>query len=98
ASPSSAPSETGAWSVGVSLGDGTYTAVAEQAELGETGSSLPVTFTVDTTPPKVTMNPVPSPSNNAKPTLAGSIGTEEGDEASVTVTILKGSSVVESGS
>jgi large repetitive protein len=98
-SHSASPATTGAWSVGASpLADGTYTAVAEQSELGEPGSSPPVTFKIDTTTPKVTMNVVPSPTSNAKPTLAGSIGTEEGDEASVTVTILSGSSSVESGS
>jgi hypothetical protein len=96
-SRSAAPSESGAWNVDVSLGDGTYTAVAEQSELGESGQSLPVTFTVDTTRPNVTMNAVQSPTNHVRPTLSGAIGTEAGDEASVTVTIVKGGSTVESG-
>jgi large repetitive protein len=97
-SASATPAESGAWSAGVSLGDGTYTAVAEQTVLGETGTSPAVTFRVDTTPPKVTMNALPSPTKNSKPTLTGNVGTEEGDLTSVTVTILKGSNVVETGS
>jgi large repetitive protein len=96
--PGATPSEQGAWSVSTSLADGTYTAVAEQSELGETSSSPAVTFKVDTTAPKVTMNAVQSPTNNPSPTLSGKLGTEEGDEASVAVTILSGTTVVESGS
>jgi large repetitive protein len=98
-SPSAAPSESGAWTVHASsLSDGTYTAVAEQSEMGESGSSPPVTFKVDTTAPGVTMDAVSSPTKQAKPTLTGSIGTEEGDIAAVTVTISQGASVVETGS
>jgi hypothetical protein len=95
---SAALSETGAWNVDVTLSDGAYTAVAEQSELGEVGSSPPVTFKVDTTAPKVTMNPLRSPTNQVRPTLTGNIGTEEGDEPKVAVTIYKGGAPVESGS
>jgi large repetitive protein len=73
------------------LGQGQYTAVAEQTNLGsETGTSSSVTFMVDTTPPAVTMNAVASPSQNTEPTLSGDLGVVPGDEASVTVTIHEG--------
>ena|GEM_PF-867353 len=76
------------------LADGTYTAQAEQSdEAGNIGKSSAVTFTVDTTPPAVTMNPVSSPTDDATPTLTGAAGMASGDDAAVTVTIYKGPSV-----
>jgi hypothetical protein len=76
------------------LADGTYTAQAEQSdEAGNVGKSSAVTFTVDTTPPAVTINAVPSPTNDATPTLTGAVGVATGDDAAVTVTIYKGSAV-----
>ncbi|MDQ6810642.1 MAG: Ig-like domain-containing protein, partial [Actinomycetota bacterium] len=90
----STPGE-GSWSAtpGRSLPDGTYTAVAEQAQLvpPETGVSAPVIFTVDTVKPGVTLNAVPTPTNNPTPTLAGTAGTEEGDSSTVQVTVHEGS-------
>src|SRR5205814_715281 len=55
------------------LEEGTYTAQAEETEvlgLGETGFSLPVTFTIDRTPPGVTLSPVATPANDPTPTLS----------------------------
>ena len=86
----------GTWGAqATTLVPGTYTAVAEQldAETLETGFSAEVTFTVDTTPPMVSMNPVVSPANDATPTLTGGAGVAVGDEPLVSVTIYKGGSV-----
>jgi hypothetical protein len=67
----------GAWSAGpaaLSQGKHTYTAVATQeSPLGNPeGRSGPVTFVVDTEPPKVSLDPVASPSNNTAPSFSGS--------------------------
>lgn len=62
------------WSLGPTepLDDGTYTAQATQTNLVlETGASLPVTFTVDTSAPTVTLNPPESPSSNSTPSFTG---------------------------
>jgi Bacterial Ig-like domain/PKD domain len=55
------------------LAEGTYTAQATQLdEAGNAGvSTPPVTFTIDTLPPTVTMNPPALLSNNRKPTFSG---------------------------
>ena len=71
---------------------GEYTAVAEQG-LSEVGKSEAVTFTVDTTPPEVSISPVPSPTGDSTPTLKGAAGTAPGDDKTVTVTVYQGSSV-----
>jgi hypothetical protein len=76
-----------------SLAEGEYTAVAEQTNILETGTSGEVSFKVDTTQPNVSMLPVPSPGHDATPTLHGAGGTEAGDHGSVSVTIYKGASV-----
>jgi hypothetical protein len=87
----------GSWSVTPDpLEEGTYTAVAEQTEvteLAERGESEPVTFTLDTTEPQLTLSPVTSPTNDPTPTLSGAAGAAEGDDPAVTVTIYEGSSV-----
>jgi hypothetical protein len=77
------------------LAPGVYTAQAEQEgiELGELGKSAPVTFTVDTTPPQVTLT---SPANgsstiNTSPLISGSVGTAAGDLPEVTVQLFAGS-------
>jgi hypothetical protein len=59
--------------VSPSLENGEYTAIATQpSSLGNPeGKSSTVTFTVDTLPPTVTLNPVPTPSNTAKPSFSG---------------------------
>jgi hypothetical protein len=72
------------------LPDGTYTAQATQPdEAGHTGASTTVTFTVDTTAPAVSIDPVATPTKDATPTLTGGAGTEPGD-GTVTVTIYEG--------
>ncbi|HEX4627591.1 MAG TPA: PKD domain-containing protein, partial [Gemmatimonadales bacterium] len=57
--------------------------------LKEEWSSAPVEFTV-VTPPRVTLNPVPSPSSNLTPSFSGSVGTAPGDEPQVTVRVYAG--------
>ncbi len=65
------------------LSDGTYTAQASQSdEAGNVGLSAPVTFTVDTTPPVVSMKALASPTKSATPTLTGAAGVAAGDDAS----------------
>jgi len=86
----------GSWEVTpvTALPQGQYTAVAEQTDTAseppELGTSAPVTFTVDTTPPAVSIDAVPSPTKDAEPTLTGSAGVEAGDDATVAVEIYQG--------
>ncbi len=76
------------------LFDGTYTVQATQEDkAGNIGRSAAVTFTLDTQAPIVTLNAVPTPGNDATPTLTGGAGTMPLDLAEVDVTIYKGSSV-----
>ncbi len=74
--------EGGSWSVQAAspLPDGTYTAVARQGTV-EVGSSAEVIFTVDTTPPSLTLNAIPSVISNATPSFGGAGGQEAGDGA-----------------
>src|SRR5262249_13051840 len=69
-------------------GENTYTAVATQASsLGNpAGESAPVTFTVNTNPPTVTLIAPQSPSNNATPSFTGTAS----DSTPVTVKIYSG--------
>jgi PKD domain len=75
------------------LAPGTYTALAEQTdEEEESGTSEFVTFTVDTTPPAVTLN---SPGNGATVTgsmlaAGGHAGTSPGDVPQVTAQLFAG--------
>lgn len=72
------------------LPDGQYTVLAEQSEGGEPGASEPVTFTVDTVPPAVSIE-APAPyTNDPTPTLRGDAGTAPGDLASVLVRLYAG--------
>ncbi|HEX5851598.1 MAG TPA: Ig-like domain-containing protein [Solirubrobacteraceae bacterium] len=91
ASNGEATSEGTAWKyTPTQLPDGTYTAQATQHdEAGNTATSTPVTFTIDTNPPNVTIDPTSSPTKDATPTLTGAAGTEAGD-GTVTVTIYEG--------
>ncbi len=87
----------GSWETGPAgeLPDGTYTAVATQSNpLFEPGESLPVTFTVDTTPPAVSISEPANGSSlkTSRPTLEGGAGTASGDELTVTVQIHAGGS------
>jgi hypothetical protein len=84
------------WTAGpvTSLPDGVYTAqVSQSDEAGNTGKSAAVTFTVDTTPPGVSIDSVASPTKDSTPTLTGGAGTAPGDDSTVVVTIYEGSSV-----
>ena len=79
----------GEWSAAVGppgLPDGTYTATATQG----LDSSAPVQFRVDTTPPAVTLRPLPEPSTNTTPTFIGRAGTDLGDSETVTVEVRAG--------
>ena len=88
----------GTWALAAApaLANGTYTAQAtESAEGLEIAESKQVTFTVDTTPPTVTLS---SPANGSSTTsesqsVAGSAGVEAGDASTVTVQLFTGSTV-----
>ena len=94
----------GAWSVDATpaLADGTYTAQAEQLDLGENvGFSSANTFTVtasDITPPVVVLSAPTNGAltNDATPTFAGTAGTDPGDLSTVTVNVYQGSTLVQS--
>jgi hypothetical protein len=79
---------------GAALGEGTYTAQAEQSdEAGNTGKSATSTFTVDTTAPAVTLTPVASPTNDTTPSFSGGAGdASRSTSQSVTLKIYSGSS------
>jgi hypothetical protein len=72
------------------LEDGQYTVIAtEKSAIGnEPGSSAPVTFTLDTKPPIVTLKGVPSPSSDRVPSFSGTAS----DVGAVTITIYHGAS------
>jgi hypothetical protein len=79
---------TASISPALSAGTHKYSAVAvEPSTIGNPpGESAPVKFTVDTTAPKVTLNPVAkSPSNNPLPTFSGTAS----DTEPVTVTVYE---------
>jgi hypothetical protein len=85
----------GSWTVEplVGLGEGTYTARAEQADQHSTGTSSSNTFRIDTTAPVVTLT---APSNGSTttdrtPDFAGGAGNLPGDAQTVTVKIWSGS-------
>jgi PKD repeat protein len=85
----------GSWSgPSAELADGTYTAVASQADTaGNVGTSTPVTFSVDRTSPSVTIT---TPANGSSttdttPTVAGTAGNAPGDESAVKVSLFTGS-------
>jgi uncharacterized surface protein with fasciclin (FAS1) repeats len=92
----SASMDEGSWFYAPHLSDGIYTAQASQGnEVGNTGTSGAVTFTVDATAPVVTLS---SPSDGAvldtsNPTLSGGAATASWDGASVTVAIHQGDSL-----
>ncbi len=85
----------GTWSASIAdaLPDGTYTAQVEQSdEAKNTRKSATSTFTVDTTPPAVSLSPVSTPTNNTEPSFSGDAGIASGDVASVTLKLYSGSS------
>jgi hypothetical protein len=61
------------------LKDGEYTAVAREASgIGnEAGESAPVTFSIRTAAPEVTLNPLPTPSSNTVPMFSGTASESE---------------------
>jgi hypothetical protein len=84
------------WSLGPtrSLADGTYTAVATQEVFGSTSQAV-TTFTVNTTPPHVTLT---FPANGSSTSsgsqlLAGSAGVAEFDLPTVTVQLFAGATI-----
>jgi large repetitive protein len=90
------PSLEGTWGVrATALSDGTYTAVAQQldTETAKTAESSPVTFTVDTVAPVLSLNSVSSPTNDSTPTLSGNAGVLPGDAGTVAVGIYAGTVV-----
>ncbi len=94
-SPGSASVSSGKWSYSTpELADGVYTAQAEQSDEAGNRGTVTVTFTVDTTPPALTLT-VPSEGavlKESEPTLTGRTGTASWDYQSVTVTIHEGTS------
>jgi len=90
------PSTDSTWTTGqlTSLTDGTYTAQAEQSDAaGNAGLSDPSTFTIDTTPPAITMtSPVQGTVTvGSSQLVAGIAGTGKGDSQSVTIKLFTGS-------
>ena len=86
-----APAVSGSWTSNAAapaLGDGTFTAIATQpSAIGNPpGRSAPVTFVIDTKPPTVTLDPIPSPSGNAAPAFTGTAS----DHTPVRVQIYEG--------
>ena len=86
--------EAGAWSTNAvgALADGTYTAVAEQLDAaGNVGISTPVTFTIDTTAPKVSLtSPAAGELYVSQPTFGGAAGEASGDLQTVVLKIYAG--------
>jgi large repetitive protein len=89
------PASSGSWSVQATpLADGRYAAKAEQVNEGEAATPAETKFTLDTTPPAVTLDAVPALTNNPRPTFAGNGGEAPGDAGSVSVVVRKSGLVV----
>ena len=93
----SSPPFSGAWSaLAEALTDGSYTALATQTNpWNEEGESAPVTFTVDTQPPNITLT---SPANGSSTTIGaqlvgGAAGTATGDSSAVTIPLFAGATI-----
>jgi hypothetical protein len=83
------------WSVAAQhLADGSYIARAEQTnEEKKTGMSE-VAFTIDTTPPQVTLTqPATGSSTGGTVTVGGAAGTESGDSPAISVALFAGGAV-----
>jgi hypothetical protein len=83
----------GAWTSGPTvapLKDGEYTAQATQpSSIGNpAGVSAPVTFSIDTKPPAVTLTALAPQINTPEPELSGRAGTEPGDFPKILVKVL----------
>ena len=80
---------SGSLSKALQEGKHTFTAYATEKSAitgNEEGRSGPVTFEVDTVPPTVELNPVPSPANDAQPSFSGTAS----DTTTVTVSVYEG--------
>jgi major membrane immunogen (membrane-anchored lipoprotein) len=85
------------WSAGPAgdLPDGIYTAQATQTnQAQEVGASTPVTFTVDTVAPVVSLTPIAPYSNDSTPSFSGEAGTANGDSSTVKLQIYAGSAPI----
>jgi hypothetical protein len=92
--PATVTGSSWSYTPATALPEGTYTAQATQADdAGNVGTSLAVTFTVLTKLPVVSMNSVPSPTDDPTPTLSGAASDGVGDDGTVSVTIYEGGSV-----
>ncbi|HEV3034924.1 MAG TPA: Ig-like domain-containing protein [Solirubrobacteraceae bacterium] len=91
----------GTWSYAPHLSDGVYTAQAKQDdEAGHSSKSNAVTFTIDTTPPAVSLK---KPANHAdlavsEPVFSGLAGHASGDKPSITLKIYEDEGSAVSGS
>ncbi len=90
-----ATASAGAWTVtpGVALAAGTYTVQATQMDAaGNTGTSAPITFTIDTTAPAptITTPAAGSTQTSATPSITGTAGTAAGDLSTITVKLYTG--------
>ena len=87
----------GTWSFSLpeALSPGTYTAKAEQKDQSGSGRSEPVTFTVDTTPPQVTLiSPVNGSSTSSGSQEVGGIaGIASGDLPAITIRLFAGATI-----
>ncbi len=86
----------GTWSLPAAgeLEPGTYTAVAEQTSLESgDGQSAPVTFTIDTVAPDVTLAAPAALLATSTPTLHGGAGAAAGDLPTVSLVVHRGSSL-----
>jgi hypothetical protein len=93
-------SESNSWSArpSAALTAGTYTAIAEVPDpclLCAPARSAPITFTIDTTPPRVTLEYPPNGSSSIGETalVGGVAGTEPLDLPEITVQLFSGPSV-----
>jgi hypothetical protein len=74
------------------LAEGSYTAVVSQADSADNSATDSRSFTVDTTPPAVTVtSPAPGAlTSDSTPTFDGSAGSAQGDQPQVTVNVYAG--------
>ena len=96
------PVEGDSWTSGATspaLSDGQYRAVATQESLfgNHVGETTSASFTVDTTPPQVTLTyPANgSSTSSASQLVSGAAGTAPGDLAAVTVQLFSGAAIVD---
>jgi hypothetical protein len=87
----------GSWTLGPiqTLADGTYTALATLTNAVEETGKSEVIFTVDTSPPPITITSPESGGSVSEShvTLSGSAGTEKGDLPTITIRLYAGAKV-----